>query len=541
MHKSGEFPEPADITKQETGPFLAEFPLSSFPTLPLPASSPPKQRRIVQESIIVGFFLAMVFLIRSYAAMHTGLEVDEPIYRDAAISVLQHGYPAIRPAYQHPYIPFLYHPPFYFYMLAGWFYLWGSTSYFTGRMYSVITSVIVLLQLYLFTRRVFGWKRALLVLGLVGSDVWVIFTNQAIYIENSLLLLVIPAIWAYWCATSSSTSSRARNLGWYILAGLFAGCAIIYKHIGGFLVIVFVLHLCLRRKHLLGHAVLGGMIALVVECYVLAMHLVFGSLYDHATLHQVYRTVGLKAAPGLNADLLTMLHVIWNRYWIFFITIIVLVGGSILCLVRYVQGVFRLRKIAQPVIVCWALGGVFFAAVISLKNPHYTILWIIPLYVLLAQEIADVFWISPLQVSGFRLSQYIQIRVLGVIVCVLVLVGNNFTYQGRFVNLPPDPLLGVASYTNETVPSTGLVLTKNYIGVDLQPPFLDIDLITTPKQIFQRKISYMVLYWSESEPLPSSLGPVWRYCVPMKEFIGFKDQIEVCKIDSVVLQTLVKT
>jgi hypothetical protein len=84
------------------------------------------------------------------------------------------------------------------------------------------------------------------------------------------------------------------------------------------------------------------------------------------------------------------------------------------------------------------------------------------------------------------------------------------------------------------------VLAKNYIGVDLVPPFLDINLIQTPQEIYNRRVSYMVLYWSTSAPLPSSLGPVSRYCVPMKEFNGFKDHIQVCKIDPAVLATLVQ-
>ncbi len=154
----------------------------------------------------------------------------------------------------------------------------------------------------------------LLALVLVGSDVWIIFTNQAIYLENSLMILIILAIWVYWRATHTFPVSRSRYLTWYGLAGLLAGCVIIYKQIGGFIVLVVLLNLLLQRKHWLGHAVLCGLMLLVVAGYGVAMHLAFGTLYDTAMLDQLHRTLGEKAAPGLNDSVLAALQAIWSRY-----------------------------------------------------------------------------------------------------------------------------------------------------------------------------------------------------------------------------------
>jgi 4-amino-4-deoxy-L-arabinose transferase-like glycosyltransferase len=544
MQKPNFFIEPINMTevmKQERGPVLTEFPLSEPPTIAMsPVVRANTWRRWLGEGIIVAFFLALAFVVRYFAALHAGLEVDEPIYRDAAESLLKLGYPAIRPAYLHQTIPFLYHPPFYFYVLAGWFYLWGSTSYFTARMLSVTMSLIMLLLLYLFMRQVFDKKRALLVLALVGGDLWTIFTNQAIYLENSQMLLVILAIWAYWRASTSSPSSPARYLGWYTLAGLFIGCAIIYKQIGGFLAVVVALQFLLQRKHWVGYIMLVGMVILIMLSYVLLMHLTFGALFDSATLDQIHRTTGTKAAAGLNTNAQTAIDVIGDRYWVFMITVVVLLGGGILSLIRYLQVLLRRRDSAQPVMICWALGGVLFAFGISLKSPHYMILWIVPIYVLLAQEMAELFWDWRSQVRKVRITQRLMIQVLGLLVCVLFLIANAFGYQGRFGNLPGDPLLEAASYVNHNVPPTDVVLAKNYIGVDLVPPFLDINLISTPQEIYRRRVSYMVLYWSTSAPLPESLGPVSRFCVPMKEFDGFKDHIQVCKVDPAALVKLVQ-
>ncbi len=531
MHKPGKFSAPVDISEQATIPAMPVLDIPELPTIRQPALSSQKQHSAIQEWVIVGLFLALALLVRLYAAFRAGLEVDEPIYRNAAALALRYGYPTIRPAYLHPVIPFLYHPPFFLFLLADWFKLWGSTSYLTGRMFSVIISLIMLLLLYVFTRQVLGRKVVLLALVLVGSDVWIIFTNQAIYLENSLMILIILAIWVYWRATHTFPVSRSRYLTWYGLAGLLAGCVIIYKQIGGFIVLVVLLNLLLQRKHWLGHAVLCGLMLLVVAGYGVAMHLAFGTLYDTAMLDQLHRTLGEKAAPGLNDSVLAALQAIWSRYWIFLVTIVVLLGGSAITLIRYLQGMFRRRSLSQPVIVSWALGGVLFALGISLKSPHYMILWIVPLYLVLAQEISEALRNRRPRLHGFSR----RAQALGLLVCVLFLLGDGWGFQARFLHTHGDSLQQADSYINETLPPSAVVLTQNYIGVDLVPQFLDITLVTTPRQILQKGVTFMALYWSDTEPISPSLGPVNRYCLPMREFTGFKDHVEVCKIDPIAL------
>ncbi len=138
MHKPGKFSAPVDISEQATIPTMSILDIPELPTIRQPALSSQKQHSAIQEWVIVGLFLALALLVRLYAAFRAGLEVDEPIYRNAAALALRYGYPTIRPAYLHPVIPFLYHPPFFLFLLADWFKLWGSTSYLTGRMFSVI-------------------------------------------------------------------------------------------------------------------------------------------------------------------------------------------------------------------------------------------------------------------------------------------------------------------------------------------------------------------------------------------------------------------
>ncbi len=272
---------------------------------------------------------------------------------------------------------------------------------------------------------------------------------------------------------------------------------------------------------------------LVVASYAIGMHLAFGTLFDSATLDQVHRTLGQKAAPGLNDSVLVALQATWSLYWMFFVTIVVLMAGAVLTLIWYVQLLFRRRKMSNTVLVSWALGGGLFALGISLKSPHYMILWIVPLYLMLVLAGEDMF--RHRQYRGRLADFFRRKQVLGLLLCLLLLAGDSFGVRARFSTGAADALRQADAYINATIPSTAVVLTQNYIGVDLNPQFLDITLIATPQQILQHGVTYMALYWSTTQPISPTLGPVGRYCLLMKEFSGFKDHVEVCKIDLVAL------
>src|SRR5579872_4055749 len=162
-------------------------------------------------------------LLRLLAASHSDTLVDEPIYRYAAAFTLGHGYPAIRPPAGQHVQAFLYHPPFYFYLLAGWFWLWHSTSMLTARMFSVFVTTMSLAMLYLLAKRLMGSREALVALLLVSLDPWIILTNQAVYIENVLLVLVLLAVLAYRRAQDATSETLSTQRNRYIVAGLALG------------------------------------------------------------------------------------------------------------------------------------------------------------------------------------------------------------------------------------------------------------------------------------------------------------------------------
>jgi hypothetical protein len=518
---------------QRTLPKFSVLDTPDLPTLRRPALNPRQQKQhyfsTIREWGMIGLLLAIALLDRLYAAFHTGLEVDEPIYRYAAAYAMQYGFPAVRPAASRQIIPFLYHPPFFLWFLGLWFKAWGSDSYLTGRLFSVLCSAGMLMLLYAFVCRHLGKGVAALTLCFVGTDAWIIFTNQAIYLENSQMLFVILAMWAYWHATQVDATHSKQYVRRYLFAGLLIGWVIIYKHIGGFLVISVLANLAMQRMHWRGHVILFVVILGILTGYVLFMHEAFGSLYDLATITQIRRTLWDRQSAGLTYSPLIALQAIGSRYWIFPTTILVLVGGSLLAVIRFIQHVLGRRKEKHPIILGWALGGVVFALSISLKSPHYMILWLIPLYILLSKEL---YYVLNRQM-GKRKS------MLNILLVGLFIV-NLWSFQARFVNLPGDALAQADAYINTFLPSNALVATQDYIGVDIAPQYVNIALYDTPALLFKSRATYAALYWSTTEPLPTSLGNINSYCIPLKTFSGFKDHIEVCKIDRVALTTILR-
>ncbi len=484
-------------------------------------------KRYKLEAGLIALLLAFAWGVRYLAAVHTGIEVDEPIYRYAAAYAAQYGFPAVRAPSNEQTIPFLYHPPFFLLLLAQWFRLWHSDSFLTGRLFNVCISTLMLALLYLFVRIKIGRVEALLAVLLIGSDAWIIFTNQGIYLENSQLILILLAVWAYWWATEADAQDWQQIVGRYVFAGFLLGCVLVYKQIGGFLVLSILANwLLFQRRHHRGHLLLLAVAGVIFLDYLLLMHRAFGSLFDSATLDQLARTLGGRSSAGLTYSPLVALQAVGERYWIFLITILILIGGSVLAVWRGIQRLFRKRQQGNTIILSWALGGVVFALSISLKSPHYMILWLVPLYLLVIQEGCQ--WLRARTIS-FQYYTWVGL-LLG-----LFLLVNLWSYQARFLHVPGDAVTGAEAYINTAIPADATVITEDYIGVDLEAQYLNINVVQTPAKVYRSRAGYLAIYWSTTEPIPVSLGNIAGYCTPLATFSGFKDHVEVCRVNRMAL------
>jgi 4-amino-4-deoxy-L-arabinose transferase-like glycosyltransferase len=496
-------------------------------TAPLPAISRlgwlgGRFTRLNGTSVAVVASLGIGLVLRLYAAANAGTAVDEPIYRYIAAHIWQYGYPAIRPEAGQRIQPFLYHPPFVFYLLGSWMAIWNNDSLLSARMFSVCASMVMLLVLYGMAKSMMGSRKATVLLFLVAIDPWIVLTNQAVYIENSQMILILVAIWAYWKARVDNRDAREYPMP-YLLAGLAIGGAIIYKNIGVYLVLVVLADLVLTRARFRrGQLYALAAASAVVVAYVLVMHIAFGSIFYQTTITQIRRTLGLRHSPGLNYGPFTAVTAIARTYWIFFVPIGILIAGAAAAAACAIRAV-RQEPEAEIVLLSWALGAVVFAAGIALKSPHYLILWLIPLYFLIVDETPAFFaWVT--QRRPVRIAHPVLVAGFAVV----ILTANMWTYQERFLRQSGDALDQAVAYINRAVPSSAIVATQNYIGVDIRPRYVPVR--TTPSKLYRSHATYLALYWSLTEPIPKSLGDVVRYCVQIHEFSGFNDHAEVCRI-----------
>jgi len=388
----------------------------------------------------------------------------------------------------------------------------------------------MLVLLYAFVRRFIGKREALIALLVVASDDWILFTNQGIYLEDSQMILILCAMWTYWRATQSDLTKGKQVLMHYLLAGVLVGVVIDYKQIGGFVVVSILINFALQRQQWKPHLLLLVVATSMFILYLVAMHLVFGQLFDSATLTQLTRTAGTRSSAGLTYSPLTAIQAIVSIYWIFPTTILTLIGGSLLVTWRGFQYLRGKRKGENTVLLSWAAGGIVFAMSISLKSPHYMLLWLIPLYLFLVQEGSHI------HTHIFRRGRNSALVFLTLLQIILAV--NLWSFQMRFMNIPGDVIIESNAYINTHIPSSALVAEQDYLAVGSTPKYVNIAFIQTPKELYYSHARYVAFYWSTTEPIPASLGDTRKYCTPMATFTGFKDHIEVCQVNRTYLSSL---
>ena len=484
-----------------------------------------KLSTIRDERVQVIALILLAMTLRVIASHFAATDVDEPVYRYMASYALIHGFPAGRPEAFQPVVPFLYHPPFALYALGLWLKITGSNSLLTARTFSILCSGIFLLLVYVLVRRTISQSVALLTLSLLCIDGWIIYTNQTVYLENSLIILIVLAVFLYWVAFNKDTTAK-KKLGLYCVAGIATGLAIIYKHIGLYLLIGVALNLLLNRRDWKGHSILFGTALAIVGIYMISMHLIFKQIYDAETLIQFDRTIGVIDSPGINYGLQDAIAAIVSRYWVFPATIIVLISGSIVASITYAKMLYKRQK-GDTVLLTWALGGVIFAVGASLKSPSYMILWLVPLYIVVAQ------WVWPRLKVIRKKHVYIFFAMFLVIFAI-----SMTTFYFRYFRFSGNTLVDLERYINQVVPANAIVATEDYIGIDITAQYVDIELIFTSKDLLDSNADYMAIYWSTTQKIPKTLGNIQKYCFNQRTFSGFRDSIMVCKIDKNALAKL---
>lgn len=474
-----------------------------------------KRRGIILEIAAVAAILTMGAFFRFYEIRtRPGFEWDEPLYETIAENTVKYGYPALRVEGGQLLGLNLFHPPFDHYLKGYWFSVTGESGVGQARVLAGIESMVLLLVTYLFVRNVADKKAALLALLLVSSDGWLIYTNRLNFLENAMMPIGVAGLCFYAMALK-----KDRRWCW-VLAGVVLGLAAIYKHTGFYFLLVPVLTGLLTKGKVRGHyVVLLGAAALVILLYVTGMYLAFGDEYLFQTLVQIRRALGMAPSSGLTYGLAEVVQALANTYWIFFTTIICLIVGSVMAMIRLIQYIRKYRQPDYPVLLFWSVAAIAFLGTIALRAPHYLIIVLVPLYAFLAVELTPL-----LRQKTMALATPLLL--------IVVLALNFVTWHMRFVQRTDNALLATYVYVSQNVPADARVLTEDCVGVQLKQTYFDIRMHRDVEDLQRIDPTYIILYYSVTSEPPEgkALEDILQRSTFVTEFTGFKEVVRIYRV-----------
>jgi 4-amino-4-deoxy-L-arabinose transferase-like glycosyltransferase len=386
-----------------------------------------------------------------------GWEWDEPNYTNIATNLGLHGRLEIKPDVLTAPGDYLFHPPFYFLLLAGWFKLVGYGIY-EARLLIAGSSLVLLVLCYALFRRRLG-RLALVPVLALACDGWLVFSNRVAWFDHLMLVLGVAGLLLYERARASG------RIGTYACAGAMLGGAAVFKHLGVYFLLAVAIHWALARGSRRGHVVLFGMAGTVAVAYLAGMLAVFGGDYLHASHVQFGRASGTWESGGGSvggaADIGPLLH----QYRLFYATIAVAVVGLALLVARVVQ-MIRARSRAPVeqigVTFSWLVAGLAFFAVLQIRFPQYFMMVLVPLYGYVAIEMLR--W---LRGRGRALV------AAATVVLAAVLAADAATFVQRIATRHDNALKAVAAYANAHIPARDVVVTEQPIGVLIRQPYCE--------------------------------------------------------------------
>lgn len=480
------------------------------------------------------FVVLAIFVVTGYMrffniAQNPGYEWDEPVYTAIAQRTIELGYPNLK-GEENVYNtePYLYHPPFDFYLKALWFQQVGASDIGAGRILSSIEAMVGLIIAYFCLKEVSGKKAAVIGLVLLATDGWLVYTNRLNLIENAMMLLGVFGVWMYIKATKTGKTP------YYLVAGFFLAFAAIYKHTGLPFLAVPIINLMITRKDWKNHIVLIQAMAIVVLIYMAAMWAVWGSVFTLQTWVQIERAFGNIGSRGLNYSAFDVISAVTQTYWVFFVTIAALAGVGLTIGFRVLQVVFRGKQLFNSVLLSWAIAAFFFLGAIALKAPHYLITALVPGYIFIASEMGNLLERVENKIKVGRGNVQLEKgkKTLLVGLVGLAIVVNLFTWTIRFGQHHDNALLETYDFFR-TVPVTARVIADDCIGVAIPQPYFGLDRHASEQGIKDANPDYVVLYTSQTQIIPGdpALRSLLSNSTLIRRFSGFKEVIEVYQVN----------
>ncbi|WP_188316823.1 ArnT family glycosyltransferase [Solihabitans fulvus] len=466
--------------------------------------------------VLLGVLVVAALLRLWDLSVRPGFDWDEPVYASIGANLADHGLLQAKIEAGMPAEPYLYHPPFYFLLLAAWFRLWGS-GIPQARALAAVGAIALVLLVALFLRRAAGTLPALLAASVLALDGWMVFTNRVSSIENTMLPLGVATLWLYW------TADRRGRTGWFVAAGIALAGVAVYKHVGVYFLGAALLHWLLVRRHHRQHLAMVGAAALTAAAYLAGVSLWFGGAYWRESTVQFDRSVNLQQSRGAINSVSDAVGPLLDQYRVFWLTLLLAGIATALVLTRAVQMVRR-RSLApirgRELLFAWAAAAMLFFAALQLRLPQYFVMFVVPTYCYLAAEVGAAL--------DRRASTPRPVPRRAVAVGLALLAAWSLTvFWLRIADRDDNAMGQAAQWVDQHVPVGAEIITEESVGAAIRQPYCKMYRAGQCTGA-----EYLITYESHTQHLPddASLGRIIAAADRIAEFSGFKEHITVYRI-----------
>lgn len=468
--------------------------------------------------VVYGAIMLLAAVVRFAFVGITPWDWDESLYTAIARHVTQLGYPAIILDPREAPVPFLFQPPFHSYLLSGWHSLVGDSIY-AGRLLSSLIGVgAVGLCMVLVERITNSYRVAALAGVFVALDGWSTYSGILVKLDVATLLVGMVGLLIY------TKALRENSLRFALLAGIAVGAAVIYKHTGiviaGAIVINWLLFV--RGQHQLHYKVLGAALVVVVA-YIGIMYAIWGQAYLDESFSQVRRIFGFRESPGLNYGVKEVLNALFNQYWIFAGSILAILGGGVITLIRTWQMLFKGREGTPTLLLAWAIASGAILSLVPLHNTHHVVLLIVPLYCVIAYELTGLLGGA----GKVRARNAALLAVAGILALSVATLGL------RVVTMSDgNALRDVQTYVAQNIPEDQSILTEQTICMLVKNPCYQLGMIRSQKALVRAKPEYLIVYTTTTFPVreTAAFKAAIQGAVLEATIKGWKEEIEIYKL-----------
>jgi 4-amino-4-deoxy-L-arabinose transferase-like glycosyltransferase/GT2 family glycosyltransferase len=467
----------------------------------------PRRRRGVLAAL--GMLAAAGTLLRGWdLAGKPDWQVDEITYTAIAKNLLASRSLSLPTPYGQQWMPFLFHPPFYFLLLARWFAVFGA-GVTQARALGVACAVATLLLGAWLAWSIAGGRFAAIAAAVLATDGWLLYIERCSYIENVLMLLVMAAFLAYQKALRDSAA------GSFAVAGVLFGAAVVLEQTGlPVLLGVAAAWLMTRRSHK-GHLLLLGTAGLMLAVYTACMAAIWGRQYEAQAWVQVLRSLGLASSRGTLSSPGSFAWLATHQYAVFSVSLAAGVAGICWLAADLLRSARARRLLVQdPVIAGWLAASALVFGASSIRYAQYFELVLVPAYLYL--------WLG--------LYRRFSWRAVVIAVTAAALAGTA-AFGVRALGSTGNAFAETAAWMRADVPHSAVVTAESSLGYDIPQPYCEPSAQDWPSALCEHASRYLITwqtYLQSDNPLGSpAIAWMIAHSRPVKTFSSFEGEVVI--------------